>query len=521
MTPAQTPNVDLAQTILDPASGISDATKAGLWDAYHGSNNTDELQQRLDQPQFAAVDDSVKASLWSAKNDPQTAMQKLALTRPDLVAPPPAAGPVNPITQQATTTPDQYARMTPAQQAEFDRTTAGDRSLLDPVVGAVKGAGQTVNAVSKGISKVAPSVVRPQDVQAVSDAEEQTNPMQQAGGALEAAGEYELGGALFDSLEGLPLIDRIKKAGEALDIVKNHPVLARAVGAAVKGASVGGAVGGAHGGEKGAVEGAAGGAILGAAPEVAGGLKDFWGSLDGQQIQSELQDGIKSALSDAAEDAGVKPADSNVRNSAKAAGDAVLEKSKGLYGQIDDATDGALTNLQDKLKNVNLKLRTTAGTDDAAEELLESQRDKLEQALEDVFDQAKANGVDASVVDDARNSFKQSQALYDLDAQVKASTFGNAKQAAENVNPKLLVPRLQKLADSGRLQEALGDKAADDLLGSAYKSHEAIGDLADQAARRGKVARNAGDVAKLATGGAIGGGIVGAIYHALTGKKEK
>jgi hypothetical protein len=92
--------------------------------------------------------------------------------------------------------------------------------------------------------------------------------------------------------------------------------------------------------------GDAGGAALGAAPELAGGLKDFWGSLDGQQIQSELQDGIKSSLSDAADEAGVKPADSNVRNSAKAAGDAVLGKSKGLYGEIDAATDGQLTNIQ-------------------------------------------------------------------------------------------------------------------------------------------------------------------------------
>jgi hypothetical protein len=87
------------------------------------------------------------------------------------------------------------------------------------------------------------------------------------------------------------------------------------------------------------------------------------------------------------------------------------------------------------------------------------------------------------------------------------------------VDPKKLVPRLQKLADSGRLQEALGDKAADDLLESAYRSHDAVGDLAEQAARRGEVQRTASDIAKRTAGTAIGGGIVGAIYHVLSGKK--
>jgi len=72
-----------------------------------------------------------------------------------------------------------------------------------------------------------------------------------------------------------------------------------------------------------------------------------------------------------------------------------------------------------------------------------------------------------------RLTYSRAQALYDLDVNVKKSVsgmrpdVGELKQAAKNpetVDPDKLLNRINSLYDSGRLQEALGELGADDLL---------------------------------------------------------
>src|SRR6266852_6957081 len=59
----QTP--DPAEPILRSAQGVDDKSRADAWDAFHGSQNEDELTQRL---QNIKVPASVKADLWDAKH---------------------------------------------------------------------------------------------------------------------------------------------------------------------------------------------------------------------------------------------------------------------------------------------------------------------------------------------------------------------------------------------------------------------------------------------------------------------
>src|SRR5439155_26348996 len=104
-------------------------------------------------------------------------------------------------------------------------------------------------------------------------------------------------------------------------------------------------------------------------------------------------------------------------------------KSKDLFSTIDEATDGQLTNTQNKIRNVDLKLRGLTGTEEEGSALSEStltaQKQTLENHLEDLFNTAKQNGVAPETVDAAKSSWKQASALVDLDAQIKMSTFGN------------------------------------------------------------------------------------------------
>lgn len=121
-------------------------------------------------------------------------------------------------------------------------------------------------------------------------------------------------------------------------------------------------------------------------------------------------------------------------------------------------------------------MRETAGLDDEKEtELLQKKAD-VENAQQKVFEDAKAKGVDPKLVDQAKANYRKAQALYDLDLNVKKSVsgmrpdVGNPAQAARNpetVDPKKLFNRVNSLYDSGRLQEALGEQGADDLLGHA------------------------------------------------------
>ena len=152
------------------------------------------------------------------------------------------------------------------------------------------------------------------------------------------------------------------------------------------------------------------------------------------------------------------------------------------------------------------QLRELTGTaEDTAKEgkLLQAQHE-TEQSMQEAFEDAKKSGVDAKVVDEASGTFKKAQALYDLDSTVKKVTTGmrpdiGAASAAENpeiVNAERFFDRVNKLHQSGRLQEALGEGGADNLLS---KANNAVVQMR-RVVRNQKVAAGA---AKKVVGGAL------------------
>lgn len=136
-----------------------------------------------------------------------------------------------------------------------------------------------------------------------------------------------------------------------------------------------------------------------------------------------------------------------------------------------------------------------------------NQQTALRVKLDDAIEAAKKAGVDPDTAEQARQAWKQMSALEDLDREIKLSTFGEGKNAAEIVDPKKLVNRLQKLDDSGRLENALGRAHADALLSQAYDSAKAS---ASKVTRQ-KIAIGAAKAAGL---GAVGAGTLG---HVLSG----
>jgi hypothetical protein len=203
---------------------------------------------------------------------------------------------------------------------------------------------------------------------------------------------------------------------------------------------------------------------------------------DVKTVQPVLQSGIKKVLGDAADEIGVtKPSGTSFRDAAKELGDTVFGRSKNAFTKIDEVTNGEFTNVDNKIKNLNKEMRLKAGVNDAADQLMGQQKQVLESKMQDLLEAAKEKGVDPKIVDSARADYRRAQALYDLDAQIKKTTLSTADPAKQLTNIKSLYTRLNGLADSGRLEEAVGPEKAKALLGHAEESSNAVNQLKQKA----------------------------------------
>lgn len=154
--------------------------------------------------------------------------------------------------------------------------------------------------------------------------------------------------------------------------------------------------------------------------------------------------------------------------------DDVKAKSQGLYRQLDQATGGRWQRYEDQIKNIEAKMDEVNGIDDETYDRLETKRNDIETSQAQAIEDLKAKGIDPKIADDAVGHYKQAMALRDLDKAVKISTTGDVRlDMSEKVNPKMFVNRVQKLYDSGRLKQALGDDGAKALLKAAYDAKNA------------------------------------------------
>jgi len=165
---------------------------------------------------------------------------------------------------------------------------------------------------------------------------------------------------------------------------------------------------------------------------------------------------------------GVRTAIEDVSNDVKA-------KSQKLYQQLDKESGGRWQRYEDQIKNLEDKMNEVNGIDDDAYDRLETKRNDIETSQAQMLEDMKAKGLDPKIAEDAVAHYKQAMALRDLDKAVKGSVTGDARiSGKEVVNPKMFTNRVQKLYDSGRLQQALGEEGAGTLLKEAYRAKTAL-----------------------------------------------
>lgn len=198
-------------------------------------------------------------------------------------------------------------------------------------------------------------------------------------------------------------------------------------------------------------------------------------------IQPELQNAIRQTLASVAKDAGVNVSDtSSIRDAAQAVSDAIKAKGSALYKQLDNALGGTrFQTFDDQIGNVTRALRNSAGIDPDQDGKLIERINDLESARNKAFEQAKAAGIDPKLIDKANAAWKQGSALEDLSRHLRMSASGmrpelaetGAKTSPEVLSTAKLFPRVNALYNSGRLQQALGESKAQDLLQAVDSAH--------------------------------------------------
>jgi hypothetical protein len=212
-----------------------------------------------------------------------------------------------------------------------------------------------------------------------------------------------------------------------------------------------------------------------------------------QGIQDAWHGSVRDLFDQVAKEAGVqpKPAES-LRDVAANTAAAVKAKASGLYKQLDTAIGGTRFQTYDEqLSNVRRALKNSAGIDPDADGRLVERINDLEDAKAAALEQAKTAGVDPNLIDQANSAWRQASALEDLSKHIQASTSGlrgdlapGLRAAPESLSPAKLATRANRMYNTGRLQQAVGEDHADDLLRKIETTKQQAQDAAENAAKQ-------------------------------------
>jgi hypothetical protein len=185
-------------------------------------------------------------------------------------------------------------------------------------------------------------------------------------------------------------------------------------------------------------------------------------------IQQDWHQGVRDTLDAVAEEAGVKPNPAqSLHDVAANLSNAIKAKASGLYRQLDQAIGGTrFQTFDEQPGNVKRALRNSAGIDPDADGRLVERINQLEDAKAAALEQAKANGVDPELINQANASHRQAMALEDLNKHLRASMEGlradvgtaATKAAPEALNPTKLA-RLRKEPYRPTVREGTGSNS--------------------------------------------------------------
>lgn len=219
---------------------------------------------------------------------------------------------------------------------------------------------------------------------------------------------------------------------------------------------------------------------VGAVPDVADQI------IKGEKVAQPAADAaLRQGASAASKEAGLSTVQPNsLRTVLEDPIDSLETQAKAQYRQIDQAAGTDFKALNDKLSNTEYQIRqlTETEADIAKEAQLEQSRTAIIEKIEAAKHEAIANGVDPEILDEADATFKQANALRDVEAKVFKNSGvvkGNVVHGTpETVNVDAAVKALQKLQDAdsfggSRLEQAFGKAGAKAVLDDMYAAQRA------------------------------------------------
>jgi polyhydroxyalkanoate synthesis regulator phasin len=154
-----------------------------------------------------------------------------------------------------------------------------------------------------------------------------------------------------------------------------------------------------------------------------------------------------------------------------------------------------------------------SGIDEDAYDKYTQRASDIEQAQSDLVDGLVKDGkIDADTADSAVKDYRKAQALNDLSQQIRNTTKGRAGFDAEQVNVSSLRDRVNKLYDSGRLEQALGEDGASRFMQQISEANR----VGKTAISRAQLVKN---VAKWAGVAGVTGAVGGGLAHVLGGNE--
>jgi hypothetical protein len=205
-----------------------------------------------------------------------------------------------------------------------------------------------------------------------------------------------------------------------------------------------------------------------------------------QPLYDELHAGVRNAVADAAEKAGVtvKPTES-IQDMAMDAAKALRAKATKLYSQVDDAIEAATGQPgrfqvhDENLSALQEKLADAIG--DPAEQAKYAKAIQMEEAAKAGTLKHIKNAGLGDVPETASALHKQGRALEDLGKKVQTSTDGlpGDLDNPERLNPKTFATSLRNLQNntrygSSRLEQALGKENAATLIQQTSDTRTAL-----------------------------------------------
>jgi hypothetical protein len=230
--------------------------------------------------------------------------------------------------------------------------------------------------------------------------------------------------------------------------------------------------------------------VEGATPARGGNKYDFPNGLPEESLEKvtpelEAKEAAEAKATADAKAAANKPPSKSMRNVAHDAGDRIMADAKADYNVLDKESGGRFQRFRDKMEANRRAMRDlTTSEEDVAKEarILKSQKE-IEDEMGEMYDDMKKKGINPDLIDRADRNYRRAQGAYDIGDAIRKNVKGAhpdtsrpdiLEHSPETLDPKGFHNTINRMYDSGRLQDFLGEEGANRMFDHSLEHSAAL-----------------------------------------------